>query len=226
MALDRRLLLIDSWHFNATLYEQRIVYLGFSTNIYDICLSLFSNEVICGISLRNLFDCGSYVKPQVVQNRFYLKKGILERIPAVIEWEVGYIMDRWLACCRVFIGIMINVNVLFHHLEGKKKMFLNVGTECLTHVAVVVVIIRTKSVTLATSWRPVAAQSCMSLIWQTLMFWSKQKQEWWLQLGLALVCFSAALIRMSKSSFLLIELASGGSSADFTSKWVVWKNAV
>lgn len=33
-----------------------------------------------------------------------------------------------------------------------------------------------------------------------------------------LVCFSAALIRMSKSSFLLIELASGGSSADFTSK--------
>lgn len=56
-------------------------------------------------------------------------------------------------------------------------MFLNVGTECLTHVVVVVVIIRTKSVTLATSWCPVAAQSCMSLIWQTLMFWSKQKQE-------------------------------------------------
>lgn len=123
MVPDRRLLLTDSWHFNATLYEQRIVYLGFSTNIYDICLSLFSNEVICGISLKNTFNCGSYVKPQVVQNRFYLKKGILERIPAVIEWEVGYIMDRWLACFRVFIWIMINVNVLFHHLEEKKDVF-------------------------------------------------------------------------------------------------------
>lgn len=193
MELDRRLLLTDSWHFNATLYEQRIVYLGFSTNIYDVCLSLFSNEVICGISLKNTFDCGSYVKPQVVQNRFYLKKGILERIPAVIEWEVGYIMDRWLACCRVFIWIMINVNVLFHHLEGGKNMFLNVGTLCLTHVAVVVVIIRTKSVTVATSWRPVAAQSCMSLIWQTLMFWSKQKQEWWLQVGLLFVSLQLSL---------------------------------
>lgn len=63
----------------------------------------------------------------------------------------------------------------------EKKDCLNVGTLCLTHVVVVVVvvvvIIRTKSVTLATSWRPVAAQSCMSLIWQTWMLWSKQKQE-------------------------------------------------
>lgn len=124
MVLVRRLVLTDSWHFNATLYEQRIVYLGFSTNICDICLSLFSNEVICGISLKNTFDCGSYVKPQVVENKFYLMKGILERIPAVIEWEVGYIMDRSLACCRVFIWIMLNVNVLFHHLEKKKIVWM------------------------------------------------------------------------------------------------------